>query len=100
MVELDKGFDVFRIDAHTEQFLKLDFNEIEEIFDSNLILIIVNHFDKLVWIWQGKNSNIRMKVIATQEAPKIRDLYGIDYKISAVDEGIETETFKEFFDLT
>lgn len=99
MVELDKGFDVFRIDDNTEQFLRLDFGELKEILDSNQIMIIVNHLDKLVWIWQGKNSNIRMKVIATQEAPKIRDMYGIDYKISAVDEGIETEKFKSIFDL-
>ncbi|TFG22435.1 MAG: hypothetical protein EU533_04280 [Promethearchaeota archaeon] len=99
MTELEKRFLIFKFDEEGEKFLINSYNEDEEIFKSNKVLIIVNHFDKLIWIWQGKNSNIRMKVIATQEAPKIRDMYGIDYKISAIDEGIETERFQLFFDL-
>ena len=99
MTELDKRFIIFKFDEEGERFQIDSVDENEEIFHSNLVVIIVNHPDKLIWIWQGKNSNIRKKVIATQEAPKIRDMYGIDYKISAIDEGIETEKFKLFFDL-
>ena len=99
MTELDKRFILFKFDEEGETFQINSVDENEEIFNSNMVVIIVNHFDKLIWIWQGKNSNIKMKVIATQEAPKIRDVYGIDYKISTVDEGIETEKFNSYFDL-
>lgn len=100
MTELEKGIVTFKLDELTEKFQRFDFDEIEEIFDSNLILIIVNHVDKIIWLWHGKDATIRTKFIATQEAPKIRDKHGIDYKILAIDEGNETQKFKSFFSLS
>ena len=40
-----------------------------------------------------------MKFIATQKAPTIRDKYGVDFKISAVEEGEESSGFKEIVGL-
>ncbi|MFW9881994.1 MAG: hypothetical protein ACFFG0_53705, partial [Candidatus Thorarchaeota archaeon] len=47
-----------------------------------------------VWIWEGKNTSIRMKFISAQEAPKIRDKYDLEFMICSVDDGDETAAFK------
>jgi hypothetical protein len=99
MTELDKEIAVFKFNVDAEQFQKIEFGEYDEFFNSDSIILIVNSLDKILWLWHGKNANVRMKFIATQEAPKIRNAYYIDYKISAVDEGNETEKFKNFFDI-
>jgi hypothetical protein len=99
MTELDKEIVVFKFDLDSEKFLKIEYDDYEDFFNSNFTLLIVNHLDKVLWLWHGKNVNVRMKFIATQEAPKIRNAYYFDYKISAVDEGNETEKFRNFFDI-
>jgi len=97
MNELQKDFMVFEFDEGAEVFheIQVDDKEIRELLISNLIYIIVNRYNKQIWIWHGCNTNIRMKFIATQEAPKIRDKYGSDFKILAIDEGDESSEFKE-----
>lgn len=97
MNELQKDFMVFEFDEGAEVFheTQVDDKEIREFLNSNLIYIIVNRYNKAIWIWHGSNTNIRMKFIATQEAPKIRDKYGSDFKIMAIDEGDESSEFKE-----
>ena len=99
MTELDKGIVVFKFDVDSEKFEKIEFEEYEEFFNSNFTILIVNHLDKILWLWHGMNVNVRIKFIASQEAPKIRNAYYFDYKISAVDEGNETDKFKNFFDI-
>jgi hypothetical protein len=79
-----------------------DFEELEieedlplyELFDSDFILLFVDPTYYRVWLWHGANTTTRMKFIAAKIAPKIRDRYGIAYKITAVDEGNETKAFK------
>ena len=79
-----------------------DFEELEieeelplyELFDSDFILLVVDPTYYRVWLWHGANTTTRMKFIAAKIAPKIRDRYGIAYKITAVDEGNETTGFK------
>jgi len=79
-----------------------DFEELEiaedlplyELFDSDFILLVVDPTSYRVWLWHGANTTTRMKFIAAKIAPKIRDRYGIAYKITAVDEGNETTGFK------
>lgn len=79
-----------------------DFEELEivedlplyELFDSDFILLVVDPTYYRVWLWHGANTTTRMKFIAAKIAPRIRDRYGIAYKITAVDEGNEIKTFK------
>lgn len=79
-----------------------DFEELEihedlplyELFDSDFILLFVDPKYYRVWLWHGANTTTRMKFIAAKIAPKLRDRYGIAYKITAVDEGDETKAFK------
>lgn len=99
--------------ALEEQFLLFKINEEEEIFnkihlandpiytalDPLFIFIIVEPKEKLVWIWHGEKASIRKKFIATQKAPEIRDQYGVDFKITAIDQGSEPPEFKKFVGL-
>ena len=96
MSMMEKQILVFKVLEDSESCEEQEF---ETPFHKNLksdsIYIIVDPYHKEIWIWHGKNANIRLKIIATQEAPCIRDKYGIDYRISAVDEGYEDEDFKD-----
>ena len=79
-----------------------DFKEIEnkenvplfELLDSNKILLFVDSHNSKVWIWEGVNTNPRMKFISAQKAPHIRDNHDITYTITSVDDGEETAAFK------
>jgi hypothetical protein len=98
---LKKQFLLFKIDEEKEDFTAIEIEDspIHSLLDSNYIYIIVVPIDKEILIWHGSNASIRMKFIATQKAPTIRDKYGVDFKISAVDEEDESFEFKEMVDL-
>ena len=100
MSMLEKQYLLFKIDEEKESFEAIEIEEspIHALLDSNYIYIIVIPIDKDILIWQGTNATIRMKFIATQKAPQIRDKYGVDFKISAVEEGEESSGFKEILD--
>ena len=97
MSMLEKQYLLFKIDEEKEDFeaIEIEVSPTHALLDSNYIYIIVDPIDKEIWIWEGTNATIRMKFIATQKAPQIRDKYGVDFKISAVDEGDESLNFKE-----
>jgi len=101
MSMLEKQFLLFKIDEENEDFeaIEIEDSPIHALLDSNSIYIIVAPIDKEILIWHGSNATIRKKFIATQKAPKIRDKYGVDFKISAVDEGDESPKFKEIVGL-
>jgi hypothetical protein len=101
MNEFEKNIMIFEFDEIIEGFneIRVDSQEISDILNSNLIYIIVNPFKKEILIYHGYNSNVRMKFIATQEAPKIRDKFGIDFKILAVDEGDDISEIKEIIEI-
>ncbi len=61
--------------------------------DSNKILLFVDPKRYRIWMWHGKNASTRSKFIAAKQAPSIRDKYGPDFKIVAVDEGNEPSGF-------
>ncbi|MFX1303948.1 MAG: hypothetical protein ACFFBV_14585 [Promethearchaeota archaeon] len=79
-----------------------DFEEIEvkenvplfELLDSDKILLFVDMHDNKVWIWEGANTNPRMKFISAQAAPKIRDKHDLTFTITSIDENEETAAFK------
>ncbi|MFX0034055.1 MAG: hypothetical protein ACFE9I_00265 [Candidatus Hermodarchaeota archaeon] len=79
-----------------------DFEEIEvkenvplfELLNSDKILLFVNQHDQKVWMWEGANTNPRMKFIAAQAAPHVRDKHDITFTITSVDENNETAAFK------
>ncbi|MFX0000014.1 MAG: hypothetical protein ACFE9Q_07715 [Candidatus Hodarchaeota archaeon] len=88
---------VYQFKEELEDFEKLEVKEnvpLFELLDSDEILLFVDVHNKKVWIWEGKNTNTRMKFISAQAAPHIRDKYDITFSISTVDEKEETVAFK------
>jgi len=94
---LDEQFLLFEIDEENEEFREIkDINgPIHTLLDSSSIFLIVDPIDKEIWIWNGKKAGIRKKFISSRDAPNIRDRYGVDFKIVAVDEGDEPSEFIE-----
>ncbi|MFW9783925.1 MAG: hypothetical protein ACFFFB_16690 [Candidatus Heimdallarchaeota archaeon] len=101
ITELEKRFLVFEINEDLEDFQKLDIEEgpMYNILKPDSIFLFLDEHNKQIWLWHGRHAEIRKKFIATQSAPKIRDQYGIDYKITAVDDGKEDIMFKVFLGL-
>lgn len=90
---------VFQFNDKLGEFEELEIEEdlpLYQLFDSDFILLFVDPKYYRVWLWHGSNTTTRMKFIAAKIAPKIRDRYGIAYKITAVDEGNETKAYKIF----
>ena len=88
---------VYQFNDKLSDFEELEIEEdlpLYELFDSDFILLFVDPTYYRVWLWHGANTTTRMKFIAAKIAPRIRDRYGIAYKITAVDEGNEIKTFK------
>ena len=101
MSELEEELLIFTLDKESEEFKIVE--EIEEPIyqnlNSNSIYCFIDSDNKIVWIWHGKSANVRMKFIAAQIAPIIRDKYGIDFKITGIDEDDEPMDFKNFITL-
>ena len=88
---------VFQLDAIAEKFDKVDVREetpLCELLYHDLVLFFVDPENKTIWIWEGIGATTRMKFLAAQLAPNIRDLYGIDYTINSIDDGEEPSEFK------
>jgi len=98
---LDDQFLLFKIDEENEDFIEIKVEDvpIHKILHKIFIFIIVDSEEKLVWIWHGEQASIRKKFIAAQKAPEIRNNYGVDFKIIAIDEGNEPPEFKKLVGL-
>ena len=89
---------VFQLNAILEKFDEVDIppsTSLCELLYHDLVLIIVDPEHKAVWIWKGRGATTRMKFLAAQLTPSIRDRYGIDYTIISVDDGDEPQEFKK-----
>ncbi|MHA1460838.1 MAG: hypothetical protein ACTSO8_05095 [Promethearchaeota archaeon] len=98
---LEERFLLFEIDEENEIFTEIEVENgpIYTPLDSASIFIIVDPVNKAIWIYHGEKVSIRKKFIAVQEAPNIRDMHGVDFKIVVVDEGSEPPEFKEIIGL-
>ncbi|MFW9898454.1 MAG: hypothetical protein ACFFDO_04265 [Candidatus Thorarchaeota archaeon] len=89
---------VFQLNAILETFDEVDTTpstSLKELLYHDLVLSFVDPEHKAVWIWKGRGATTRMKFLAAQLAPTIRDRYGIDYTIISIDDGEEPSEFKE-----
>jgi hypothetical protein len=68
--------------------------KLQELLDEDFILLFVDPKHYRVWLWHGLNTTTRMKFIAAKMAAPIRDKHGIAFKITAVDQDMETHGFK------
>lgn len=88
---------VFQYNDQLGEFQELEIEEdfpLNELLDSEFILLFVDPKRYRVWIWHGAETTTRMKFIAAKLAPSIRDRYGIAFRITAVDEDNEVLGFK------
>jgi hypothetical protein len=90
-------FKIFTLDVDSEKFVPVKGIEhpLKKVLDSTRIYLILDPHNSKVWIWKGSEANIRMKFMAAQLAPNIRNRYAVDYNIAAVDENNENDEFKE-----
>jgi hypothetical protein len=68
--------------------------KLSDLLDEDFILLFVDPQHYRVWLWHGLNTTTRMKFIAAKMAAPIRDKHGIAFKITAVDQDMETHGFK------
>ena len=68
--------------------------KLPDLLDEDFILLFVDPQHYRVWLWHGLNTTTRMKFIAAKMAAPIRDKHGIAFKITTVDQDMETHGFK------
>ena len=66
---------------------------LSSLLDIDRILFFIDSLNSKVWVWEGKNTDTKMKFIAAKIASTIRDKYGITYTIIIVDQDDEPEEF-------
>ncbi|GEM_PF-2846426 len=64
-------------------------------FSSSDVFIVVDEDGRTIYVWKGSNSSVRRKFISAQSARNLKVKYGPSYKIVVMDEGSETDDFKE-----
>jgi hypothetical protein len=67
-------------------------SEIVEV-DTNKVLVFVDHKNKTVFLWRGKNAEILTKLMGTRVAAKLSHTYS-EYRIRPISEGNEPAAFK------
>lgn len=93
---------VFQFNDQLSEFQELELEEdilLHELLDSDFILLFVDSKRFRIWIWQGNNVTTRMKFISAKIAPSIRDRHGIAFRITAIDDGSETDGFRSMLGL-
>ncbi|MFX1380137.1 MAG: hypothetical protein ACFFA4_13705 [Promethearchaeota archaeon] len=88
---------IYQFNEELEDFEEIQIKEnhpLFELLDSNKIILFIDKHSRKVWIWEGKNTNPRMKFISARVAPNVRDKHDISYTITSVDDGEETAAFK------
>ncbi len=88
---------IYQLIEELEDFEQIEVKEnvpLFELLDSNKILLFVDVYNSKVWIWEGKNTNTRMKFMSAQAASHIRDKYDNTFTITSVDDKNETIAFK------
>jgi hypothetical protein len=88
---------VFQLNDEEADFEELEINKEMKLFEllkPNAVLYFVDADNYKSYIWSGSQTSTRMKFIAAQKAPNVRDKIGPAIKLVSVDEGEETLGFK------
>lgn len=97
MTEDEEKIHIFQLNDEEAEFEELEIEEdikLHEILNSKLILYFVKPAKYQSFIWTGSEASVRMKFIAAKKASSVRDRIGPAIKISTVDDGEETSSFK------
>lgn len=82
--------EAFEIDSEAKMVKSK--SEVVEV-DTNKVLVFVDHENRTVYLWRGKNADIVKKLIGTRVAAKLSHTYS-EYRIRPISEGNEPASFK------
>lgn len=63
--------------------------------DNNKVYIIVDHKARIITLWKGETAPVRLKFIGSRASGDARKEFGFHYKNEVMDQGDESESFKE-----
>lgn len=66
---------------------------IKDALTPEMVVLIVNDFDKKIWLWKGSNAKVRKKFIAARKSQDLRGERGLSYKVESIDHGDEPAEF-------
>jgi len=66
---------------------------IKDVLTPEMVVLIVNDFDKKIWLWKGSNAKVRKKFIAARKSQDLRGERGLTYKVDSIDHGDEPAEF-------
>ncbi|MFX1532480.1 MAG: hypothetical protein ACFFBC_15290 [Promethearchaeota archaeon] len=91
-----KSIRIFKYDDEKIEFKEVDKKfPLSTLLNSDKILLFDDPMRGKVWIWHGFNTTTRMRYYAKKLAPKVRERYGIGFKVISVDEGLEPIEFTD-----
>ncbi len=60
---------------------------------SDRVLCVVDHANKNVYLWMGKEANVRKRFVGSMTASKIRGELSTTFRVRSLDQGDETSDF-------
>lgn len=71
----------------------LDVDLTEENLQPDQVFCVVDDTNKNVYIWLGKEANVRKRFVGAQTASKIRGELSTGFRVRTLDQGDETPAF-------
>ncbi len=71
----------------------LDIDLTEESLQPDRVFCVVDDTNKNVYIWLGKEANVRKRFVGAQTASKIRGELSTGFKVRSLDQGEEPPAF-------
>lgn len=71
----------------------LSVNIDRESLQPDRVLCIVDHMNKNVYLWLGKEANVRKRFVGSMTASKIRGELNTGFRVRTLDQGDETSDF-------
>lgn len=62
------------------------------------VYCIVDDNSKSIFLWKGRNADVRRKFVGAQAASQIRSRHGNGYRVHPIDAGEEPSDFWDSFD--
>lgn len=78
-------------DDGTESQVELSFSQ----YDTAEVYIVVDETKRIIYIWKGSSAPVRKKFISARTASKIRQQYGLTFKVDSIDQDEEPAGFLE-----
>ncbi len=67
--------------------------QIKDLLNSEMVVLLVDHPKKLIYIWKGENARVRRKFIAARKSQDLRGSLGLTFKVDSIDQGGEPPEF-------